>query len=413
MEGSVLAGRRVVVHVCGGIAAVKAPQLVTALRREGAEVRVAMTAAATSFISPLALQALSGHPVAHPLRGGAGAEAGMPHLDLAHWAEAHLVVPATASTIARLACGLADDIVSATLLASSAPRLLAPAMETGMWESAATQANLATLRARGAHLVGPTAGRLASGREGMGRMAEPEEILGAARLLLGPGRELAGVVVLVTAGGTREPIDPVRYLGNRSSGRMGWELARAAIRRGAEVHLVTAAELPGELPGGELVRVETAAQMLAACRERLARARLLLMAAAVADFRLAQPWEHKLHRSDHPELDLHLEPNPDLLQELLQERPPGLRVVGFAAETEDVRLRGRAKLAAKGCDLLVANPVAGSHSAMGGERAEAVVLYPDGREVELTWAPKSLVAGRILDLASELLGPPGDRPEDS
>ena len=413
MEGSGLAGRRVLLHVCGGIAAVKVPSLITALRQEGADVRVTMTAAATSFISPLALQALSGHPVAHPGRGGAGGDSGMPHVDLAQWAEAHLVVPATASTIARLACGLADDIVSATLLASRAPLLLAPAMETGMWESPATQANLQTLRGRGAHLVGPASGRLASGHVGMGRMAEPGEIVEAARLLLEPGRELQGVVVLVTAGGTREPIDPVRYLGNRSSGRMGAELARAALRRGAEVHLVTAAESPEPLLGGELVRVETAAQMLEACLERLPRTRLLVMAAAIADYRLAEPFGQKLHRTEHEVLDLHLVPNPDLLQELVAKRPEGLRVVGFAAETEDVRRRGRDKLRRKGCDLLVANPVAGPRSAMGGDWAEAVVLYPDGREVELPWSPKSLVAGQILDLAAGLLSSPGDGTEAS
>lgn len=399
------------VHVCGGIAAVKAPELITGLRKEGAEVRVVMTAAATAFVAPLALQALSGHPVAHPGRGAAVDEAGMPHIDLSAWADCHLVAPATATTIARLAVGLADDLVSATLLATRAPVLLAPAMETGMWENPATQANLGKLRSRGLHLVGPLSGRLASGREGMGRMAEPDQLLEAARLLVEPRRELAGVGVLVTAGGTREPIDPVRYLGNRSSGRMGLELARAAQRRGATVHLVTCAELDGSPAGVAVVTVETAQEMLAACRKLIPEVSLLLMAAAVADYRMAHPSEQKMHRSERPTLQLELVANVDVLGELLAERPAACKVVGFAAETEDFRRRGREKLVAKGCDLLVANPVSGEHSAMGGEEAEAVVLYPDGREVELPYAPKSLIAGRILDLAAGLLdqsrGAPG------
>jgi phosphopantothenoylcysteine decarboxylase/phosphopantothenate--cysteine ligase len=391
---------------------VQVPELITSLRRQGAEVRVAMTPAATSFISPTTLRALSGNRVAWrllPARRGRGAEEegeghGMAHIELASWAECHLVVPATASTLARLAAGLADDVVSASLLASSAPVILAPAMETGMWRSPATQENLATLVERGAQVVGPVRGRLASGREGEGRMAEPAQILAAVLELLGADGPLRGWEVLVTAGGTREPIDPVRYLGNRSSGRMGEKLAAEAAARGATVHLVTAAEVQPELPRVAITRVETAAQMLEACRRLLPRARLLLMAAAVADFRVERPSERKIHRGQAAVLELRLVRNADILAQLMAERPPGCIVVGFAAETEEVRQRGLAKLRSKGCDLMVANPVSGEHSAMGGDSAEATLLARDGRVVELGWQPKSQIAAQILDEAQRLAG---------
>lgn len=396
------------VHVCGGIAAVKVPQLITALLEQGAVVRVAMTPAATSFISPLSLRALSGHPVAAGLvaAGGAGAggaaENGMAHLDLSGWADCHMVVPATATTMARLAAGLADDVVCSTLLASTAPVLLAPAMETNMWLNPATKANCKTLAERGFKFVGPVAGRLASGDSGEGRMAEPAQIVEAAGELMAVPGPLTGVEVLVTSGGTREPIDPVRYLANRSSGRMGNALAAEALHRGATVHLVTAAHGPGPA-GANVVRVETAEQMLAASLTVLPRVGLVLMAAAVADYRVEEPAAAKLHRTEVPNPELRLVATVDVLSELMSKRPPGCRVVGFAAETEAVRERGLAKLRRKECDMLVANPVSGEHSAMGGSHAEAFVLLADGREVELSWAPKEKIAAQILDLAQPLL----------
>jgi phosphopantothenoylcysteine decarboxylase/phosphopantothenate--cysteine ligase len=402
-----LSGRRIVVHVCGGIAAVKVPQLITALLEQGAMVRVAMTPSAVNFVSPLSLRALSGHLVATgPLAaGGVGSGAGqngMAHLELSSWADCHLVVPATASTMARLATGLADDVVCATLLASTAPVLLAPAMETNMWLNPATQTNSRTLAERGFNFVGPVAGRLASGDSGEGRMAEPSQIVEASGRLLAASGPLIGLEVLVTSGGTREPIDPVRYLANRSSGRMGNALAVEALRRGAFVHLVTAAE--GEVPvGAHVVRVETAEQMLAASLTLLPRVVLVVMAAAVADYRVAEPAPSKLHRSEDPAPALLLVATVDVLAELLANRPPGCLVIGFAAETEDVKERGLAKLRRKGCDMLVANPVSGEHSAMGGSHAEAVVLLADGRSVDLPWAPKTRIAAQILDLAQPLL----------
>lgn len=421
-EGPGLTGRRIAVHVCGGVAVVKVPELITALRREGAEVRVAMTPSATRLISPTTLRALSGNPVAWRLFPARGTERepasepahghGMAHVELSGWADCHLVVPTTASTMARLATGLADDVVSATLLATAAPIVLAPAMETGMWRSLATQANLATLVERGARVVGPVSGRLASGREGEGRLAEPEQILASVVALLRAGGPLRGWEVLITAGGTREPIDPVRYLGNRSSGRMGNRLAAEAAARGAVVHLVTAAESQLELPGVTVSRVETGLEMLEACQAVLPGVRLVLMAAAVADFRPDRPAQRKIHRGDGAGLELRLTANVDILARLLAERPPGCVVVGFAAETEDVVERGLAKLRAKGCDMIVANPVSGEHSAMGGELAEATLLLRDGRTVALGWQPKSAIAARILDEA-QALAPGVQRPPDA
>ncbi len=396
---------RVVLHVCGGIAAVKVPELISSLRKEGAEVRVALTSAATSFISPLSLRALAGHPVHlgllevdDTLEG-----AGMPHLELAGWADIHLVVPATASTLARMAAGIADDVVTSTLLATTAPVLVAPAMETNMWEHPATRVNCALLAQRGVHFVGPVSGRLASGKEGEGRMAEPAAILAAAAFLLVEPGPLAGVEVLVTSGGTREAVDPVRYLGNRSSGRMGLCLAEEAAWRGASVHLVTAADLSPSSPAVAVARVETAEQMRDAALTVLPKVRLVLMAAAVADYKVARPARSKLHRGDVPQLRLDLVPTVDVLAAILDKRRPGCLVVGFAAETEDVRERGLAKLARKGCDMLVANPVFGDHSAMGGDSAEGIALMADGREISLPWASKEEVAKRIIDLAQGLL----------
>jgi phosphopantothenoylcysteine decarboxylase/phosphopantothenate--cysteine ligase len=321
----------------------------------------------------------------------------MVHLDLASWADCHLVVPATASTLARLAAGLADDVVSSTLLATTAPIVVAPAMETGMWRNPATQQNLATLVVRGAQVVGPVSGRLASGRIGEGRLAEPTEILAATLRVLRPEGPMRGWEVLITAGGTREPIDPVRYVGNRSSGKMGNQLALAAAARGATVHLITAADAACELSGVDIVRVETADEMLRVCRDLLPSVRLILMAAAVADFRVEHPASRKLHRQDYSELELRLVPNVDILARLIADRKEGCLVVGFAAETEDVARRGLAKLEQKGCDIIVANPVSGDHSAMGTEMAEATLLVRGGRTIELDWRPKSEIAAAILD----------------
>ena len=418
-----LRGRRVLVHVCGGIAVVKVPELLTALRRAGAEVRVTMSPGALAFLSPLTLQALAGHQVAvallaAPPAGGAdGAGHGMTHLTLAAWAECQLVVPATADMCARLALGLADEIVGATALACPAPLVVAPAMEAAMWRHPATRAHVAQLAARGAVIVEPVAGRLASGREDVGRLAPVDALLAqVARTLAAapapaasesePGAAaptLAGTCVVVTSGGTREPVDPVRFLGNRSSGRMGVALAQAALRRGAAVVLVTAAPPPPSVPGLRVVEVATAEEMLAAVRRDLPAAGLVLMAAAVADWRVAEPAADKLRRRGRRRLRLELVPTADVLQQVMRERPPGCVVVGFAAETGDLEPAARAKRRAKGVDLLVANRVVGPQSAMGGEQASALIVDARGVRREVAFGPKAEVAEAVLDEAVRLV----------
>ena len=394
-----LAGRRVLLHVSGSIAAYKAGEIVTLLRKRGAEVRVAMTHAATRFVSAMTFQSLSGHAVAadpwEPGEGGVAAH-GMAHLGLGGWAEVQVVAPASADLIARLALGLADDAVTATALASTAPLLLAPAMETRMWEHPATRANLATLRARGAAVVGPLAGRLASGDEGMGRMAEPAEVVEACAALLGAASAvLAGRRLLVTAGGTREPVDPVRYLGNRSSGRMGNALAAEALGLGASVTLVTTLPPPSAHPRLDVVEVATAAEMLDAVGDALPGADVLVMAAAVADWRPAEPSERKLKKRDSG-LRLDLVPTADILLAVRDRAAElGVMVVGFAAETDDLLDNARAKLERKGLELIVANDVA---VGMGGEENAVTILGREGVVAEVTRAPKPAVARRVLEI---------------
>ena len=396
-----LAGRRVLLHVSGSIAAYKACEIVTLLRKRGAEVRVAMTHAATRFVSPMTFQSLSGHAVAadpwEPGEGGVSAH-GMAHLGLGRWAEVQVAAPASADLIARLALGLADDAVTATALACAAPLLIAPAMETRMWEHPATRANLATLRARGATVVGPLAGRLASGEEGMGRMAEPAEVVEACAALLGGGHAvLAGRRLLVTAGGTREPVDPVRYIGNRSSGRMGNALAAEALWLGASVTLVTTLPPPPAHPRLAVVEVATAAEMLDAVRTRLPGADVLVMAAAVADWRPAAPSERKLKKGDAT-LHLDLVPTADILTAVRDRAAElGVMVVGFAAETDDLLDNARAKLERKGLELIVANDVA---VGMGGEESAVTILGREGVVAEVTRAPKPEVARRVLEIVA-------------
>jgi phosphopantothenoylcysteine decarboxylase / phosphopantothenate---cysteine ligase len=402
-----LSGRRVLLYVSGSIAAPKACEIVTLLRRRDAEVRVAMTAAATRFVTPMTFQSLSGHAVAadlwEPGEGGTAAH-GMAHLGLGGWAEVQVAAPASADLCARLALGLADDAVTATALACSAPLLVAPAMETRMWEHPATHGHLATLRTRGALVVGPRSGRLASGGEGMGRMAEPCEVVDACAALLGApppstgAARLAGRRLLVTAGGTREPIDPVRYVGNRSSGRMGAALAVEALALGAEVTLVTTLPPPAARPGLAVVEVATAAEMLEAVRARLAGADVLVMAAAVADHRPAHPSPRKLKKRDGV-LHLDLVPTEDILCAVREEAGRrGVMVVGFAAETDDLLANAREKLERKGLELIVANDVA---VGMGGEENAVVVLGREGVVAEVARAPKPEVARRLLEIIGE------------
>jgi phosphopantothenoylcysteine decarboxylase/phosphopantothenate--cysteine ligase len=390
------AGRRVVVHVAGSIAAIRSTDVVTALRREGAEVRVATTRAGARLVSPVALRALSGHPVERSLWRPAQPEGhGMAHVDLGQWGEAHLVVGASADLMAKLALGLADDPVTATLLSTRAPIVAAPAMEPGMWEHPATRRNAATLRERGVQLVGPVSGRLASGDEGLGRMAPVDDLIAALRTALGGTGQLAGLRIVVTAGGTREPIDAVRHLGNRSSGRMGHALAEAARDRGAAVLLITTAPESAP-PGVEVVGVETAEQLHEAVTHGVAGARVLLMAAAVADHRPAQPADGKVHKGAVGRV-LELEPTTDVLADLAARPRNGLMVVGFAAETDDVEDSALTKLRNKRMDLVVANDVSGRGVGMGAAENAVTILDGDGVVARIARAPKRAVAAQILD----------------
>jgi phosphopantothenoylcysteine decarboxylase/phosphopantothenate--cysteine ligase len=395
---------RVLLAVSGGIAAYKIPELVRVLDRAGYAVRTALTEAATRFVSPLVLQTLTREPVrTHLLDPGEEGQIG--HIDLADQAEAVVVAPATANLLARMAAGLADDLVTTLLLATKAKILVAPAMNVNMWEHPATQANVATLRARGVHFVGPDAGALACGWEGAGRMAEPEAIFAALERLLGPA-SLAGERVLVSAGGTREPIDGVRAIVNRSSGKMGFALAAEAARRGAEVVLVAGPSALAAPAGVERVDVESALEMRAELLARLDAASVVIMAAAVADFRPASPVSGKIKKEDLPEgagLELALVRNPDILAEISRERGARI-VVGFAAESRDVIANARRKLARKGCDLLVANDVSRSDAGFESDQNAVALLTPDGDVEELPLQSKREVAARIWDRIEKLRG---------
>ena len=396
--------RRILVLVSGGIAAYKVPELVRELQAAGHRVRCALSEAATRFVAPLVLQTLTHEPVRSRLLDP-GEEGQIGHIELAAWAEVVVVAPATADLLARMAAGLADDLVSAVLLATRAPVLVAPAMNVHMWEHPATRDNVQRLRERGVVFVGPESGELACGTEGVGRMSEPAALAAAALRCLGPG-SLEGLRVLVSAGGTREPIDAVRFVANRSSGKMGYALAAEAARRGAEVVLVSGPTALDPPPGVRLIPVETALDMRRAVLEEFEGCQVAVMAAAVSDFRPVDPSEQKIRKEDlGPEarLQMELTANPDILAEISRKR--GARcVVGFAAESGDLVERARRKLARKGCDLLVANDISRPGAGFDGDRNAVVLLTPDGGVEELPLLPKDRVAERIFDRVEKLLG---------
>jgi phosphopantothenoylcysteine decarboxylase/phosphopantothenate--cysteine ligase len=393
--------RTVVLGVGGGIAAYKACEVARLVVRHGGRVRVAMTRAATKFVAPLTFQALSGAPVLVDLFDPE-AERVYGHLGLARSADLLLVAPATADLLARLRAGLGDDAVTTTALAVTCPVLLAPAMNTRMWANPAVQENVAALKARGWQLVGPGRGELADGDVGEGRLAEPEEIADAAARLLGP-RDLAGRKVLVTAGPTREPIDPVRFVSNPSSGRMGFAAARAAARRGAEVLLVSGpVDLP-EPPGVRVVRVGTAEEMARAVLAEADGQDLFVAAAAVSDYRPKSPSKQKLKKGEGEE-SLVLARTPDILATLgerLGGAPHAPVLVGFAAETQDVIQNARDKLKRKRCDLVVANAVGRPGSGFGSDRNRVTMV---GRtELAEIEGSKEAVADAILDWVIPIL----------
>jgi phosphopantothenoylcysteine decarboxylase/phosphopantothenate--cysteine ligase len=397
-----MGSRRILLVVSGGIAAYKTPELVRALRRAAHDVRCVLTAAAGEFVSSLALQTVSGHRVRTALFDPAE-EGEIDHVALADQAELVVVAPATADLLAKMAHGLANDLASTLLLATRAPVLVAPAMNVNMWRHPATQANVASLRERGVRFVGPEAGALACGWEGEGRMSEPVAIAEAAELALGT-RSMAGECVLVTAGGTREAIDPVRALSNRSSGKMGYAIAAEAARRGAEVVLVSG---PTALPapaGVRRVAVESALEMRDVVLAELPRATLVVKAAAVADFRPARPAERKIKKEslgDEAGLTLELVRNPDILAEVCRQKGDRI-VVGFAAESEDLIAAARRKLARKGCDLIVANDVSREGAGFDADTNAVVLVWPAGSVEELPLASKAEVAGQLLDRLEKL-----------
>ncbi len=399
-----LASRRVLLGITGGIAAYKSAHLCRAFVSAGADVHVIMTRAAQRFVGPVTFEALSGNPVATDMFTGAEPGA-IEHIRLAELAELVVVAPATASFLARLAAGLADDLLGATLLATTAPLLLAPGMNVNMWNNPATQDNLTLLVQRGVGLVGPDEGDLACRTQGTGRMAEPPAIVDAALGALLP-KDLAGRRILVTAGPTAEPLDPVRFLSNRSSGRMGFALARAAAGRGAEVTLVTGPVHLVPPTGVHLVRVQTASQMAEAVLDASADMDMVIKAAAVADWRPARVAPQKLKKADAAAaMSLELERTTDILAELSRRRR-GSRplLVGFAAETGDPVHEARRKLDEKGCDMVVANDVATPDAGFHVETNRVVLLRPNKEPEHLPLASKDEVAHRVLDAALEILG---------
>lgn len=393
---SALAGRNVLLGVTGGIAAYKAAELTRALRAAGAAVRVVMTASAQDFIGPLTLQALSGERVRSELLDSE-AEAAMGHIELARWADVVLIAPASADTMARLAHGHADDLLTTVCLATEAPLVLAPAMNRVMWAHAATRANAAVLAERGATILGPDSGDQACGETGSGRMREPTDLVADLAALWGGDRSLAGDRVLITAGPTREAIDPVRYLSNHSSGRMGFAIAAAAARAGARVTLVAGPVERPTPPGVERVDVTSAADMLAAVEERVAAATIFIATAAVADYRPLTVAADKIKKEGHSEADIRLTANPDILARVAA-RPDAPLTVGFAAETRDAATHARAKRRDKGVDLICANTVGGG-AGFGDVDSELAVFW-DGGEQRLGPAPKESLARELVALVA-------------
>jgi len=391
---------RVTVGVSGGIAAYKAAELVRALQRQALEVHVVMTAAAVKFIQPLTFGSLTGHKVITSLWDEDDASAstaeqnGIEHIGEAQWCDALVVAPATANILAKFAHGIADDFLTTMYLATRAPVLVAPAMNVNMWEHPATQANLEILRRGGVRIIDPGTGSLACGMVGAGRMAEPETIADAVLSALGRRHDLAGEIVLVTAGGTREALDPVRYLGNRSSGKMGYALADAAQSRGARVILIsgpTAQRAPAHC---ELIKVTSADQMRQAVLARMEEATLVVKAAAVADYRPVNVSDQKLKRTGP--ITIELAPTEDILAEVVRRRRPGQLIVGFAAETDNQMENGRAKLLRKGADAIVVNTVTGDGVGIEADSNAATFLTLT-TSIELHEMPKRQLADRILD----------------
>ena len=385
-------GKRIVLGVTGGIAAYKSPDLVRRLKERGADVQVVMTDGAREFVTPMTFQAVSGREVRSDLWDKT-AEAAMSHIELARWADLVLVAPASADFLAQLSGGMAGSLLSTVCLATSAPIAVAPAMNRVMWGNAATQANIATLRGRGVHVIGPASGSQACGETGEGRMVEPADLADAALALLPVQGPLSGKRVLITAGPTRERIDPVRFISNRSSGKMGYAIAQAARAAGAEVVLVSGPVNLCTPAGVRRVCVESAAQMHDAVMQEVAAADIFIATAAVADYRPAKPADCKIKKVSDT-LEVAMERTVDILQAVAQ-RPRRPYVVGFAAETNDVEKHARAKLERKNLDLIAANEV-GDCKVFEQDDNALVLLWQDGGRKELGAGPKTLLARELV-----------------
>jgi phosphopantothenoylcysteine decarboxylase/phosphopantothenate--cysteine ligase len=391
---------RIALGVSGGIAAYKAAELLRLLQDKGLDVQVVMTRSAREFITPLTFAALSGHKVITEMfgeaQGSSNLESAVEHIAAAQSIEALVIAPATANVLAKMANGVADDFLTTLYLATKAPVVVAPAMNVNMWEHAATQQNLETLRGRGVRVVNPDEGYLACGMTGAGRLASPASIAQAVFDTLGVHDDLAGEMILVTAGPTQEPLDPVRFISNRSSGKMGYALAEASRRRGARVMLVSGPTHLDAPSVDTLERVRTAAEMASAVFHHSDTATVIVMAAAVADFRPVTTHAEKIKRyAGAPEVKF--EPTVDILAEVSRHRRGGQIIVGFAAETENVAENSAAKLRAKGLDLLVANDVSREGAGFDVDTNIVTLLFPDGRKIELEKMSKLDVANRVLD----------------
>ena len=388
-----MSGKHVLLGVTGGIAAYKSPDLVRRLIERGAEVQVVMTAGAREFVSPMTFQAVSGHEVRSDL-WDEEAERAMSHIELARWADLIVIAPATADFIAHLAHGMADNLLTTLCLASAAPVAIAPAMNRQMWANAATQANIAQLRARGVHVFGPDSGSQACGEVGEGRMMEPDDIATAAFGVLPATGPLLGRKVLITAGPTRERIDPVRFISNRSSGKMGYAVAQAARERGAEVVLVSGPVSLCTPPGVRRVDVESAAQMHDAVMKELPGTDIFIATAAVADYRPAAPADCKIKKVTDT-LEINMERTIDILQAVAARADRPRYVVGFAAETNNVEEHARAKLVRKKLDLIAANEV-GDNKVFEQDDNALVLLWPGGRQ-ELGAGTKKELGAKLMD----------------
>jgi len=394
----VLADKTVVLGITGSVAAYKAADIASKLTQAGAKVEVVMTDPATRFIAPLTLRSITGRAVVTDMFDLASQHA-IEHIALDEAADVVVIAPATASLIAKVAVGIADDMVSLTVLATKAPVIVAPAMDVNMYDNPITQENLNKLKARGFTIVDPAYGRLASGKVGWGRLADVDKIIATITQVLGKGGDLAGKRMVVTAGGTQEPIDPVRHIGNPSSGKMGYALAEAARDRGAKVTLITAPTSLPEPVGVEVIQVRTATQMKAAVAKAVAKANALIMAAAVADYQPKTTAKAKI-KKESPSLTLELVRTPDILTEV----KGNFLKVGFAAESEDIIANAKKKLEKKQLDLIVANDITDKESGFGADTNKVTLISRDGKVEKLPLMSKREVADRILDRVVGMLG---------